>query len=81
LSRCGSETKEELYRRNIVSYPNQQELLQIKHEQDSADKEKRAQKPVTQAGFTSKDFKRVAQSLRVLHENKVTYNYLKLMLS
>ena len=33
------------------------------------------------AGFTKKDFQRVNQSLKVLHENKVTYNYMKLMLA
>lgn len=40
----------------------------------------RTEKPVTLAGFTKKDFERVKQSLLVLHKNKVTLNYLKLML-
>ena len=38
------------------------------------------EKPVTMAGFTKKDFQRVNQTLLVLHENKVTYNYMKLLL-
>ena len=38
------------------------------------------EKPVTMAGFTKKDFQRVNQTLLVLQENKVTYNYMKLFL-
>jgi hypothetical protein len=73
--------KEEHYRRNQVEYPNQEELKQIKHDKEVAEHKVAAEKPVTLAGFTKRDFQRVKQTLLVLHENKVTYNYLKLMLS
>jgi hypothetical protein len=73
--------KKELYRRNQVEYPSQQELQQTKLEKETQEFKHAAEKPVTLAGFTKNDFQRVNQTLLVLHENKVTYNFLKLLLS
>lgn len=72
---------DELFRRNQVDYPNKQELKQIKIEKETQEYQRAAEKPVTLAGFTKNDFKRVKETLLVLHENKVTYNYMKLLLS
>lgn len=80
-NRDSSLKKEEFFRRNIIAYPNQQEVLQEKQERQTQEALRSIEKPVTMAGFTKKDFQRVNQSLKVLHENKVTYNYMKLMLA
>jgi len=48
--------KKELYRRNQVEYPSQQELQQTKLEKETQEFKHAAEKPVTLAGFTKNDF-------------------------